>query len=185
MKGREKLGIRIGGIFSPGKLDDSFGKGTELEIHFVEGLGTWFGIGVSLSTHNFGRSLDIEKDFDYTGNPRTVEMEVYSLTVGFVTYRKIYGRITLSTDTGFGLYTSSAIIPSGIWEGRITKNDPGLYAGLDINYRLTERGLSVELSGRYNHIYSDNKLPHVIYAYTGQDHAGFFQLTIGVNIYTR
>ncbi|MBN2185001.1 MAG: hypothetical protein JW746_06700 [Candidatus Krumholzibacteriota bacterium] len=185
MSGRETLGLRLGGIFSPGEIDNNFGKGSELEIHFVEGLGSWFGLGFSLSTHHFGRSLDSEKDFEYTGLTGSVKMEVYSLTAGFETYFDLGRRITVGTETGGGLYTSSAVIPSGIYEGRITRNDLGYFAGFRINYLITSGGLSAELAGKYHHIFSGSDPSHVIYAYTGERSADFFQLTIGLNFFTR
>ena len=185
MSGRETLGLRFGGIFSPGKLDDNFGKGSELEIHFVEGLGSWFGLGFSLSTHYFGRSLSSEKDLEYTGLAASVKMEVYSLTAGFETYLDLGRRITVGTETGGGLYTSSAVIPAGIFEGRITRNDLGYFAGFRINYRITSGGLSAELAGKYHHIFSGSDQSHIIYAYTGETTADFFQLTIGLNFFTR
>ncbi|MBN2070546.1 MAG: hypothetical protein JW814_03725 [Candidatus Krumholzibacteriota bacterium] len=185
MKSRETLGIRIGGVFSPGKLDHSFGKGSELEIHFVEGLGSWFGLGFSLSTHYFGRSLDRELDLDYTGLNRSIKLEIYSLTTCFESYFDLGQRLVFGTETGAGLYTSSAVIVSGFYEGRITRNDPGLYAGLKLYYRITEGGLGAEMAFKYHHIYSGSDRSHVIYAYTGETEADFFQLTIGFNFFTR
>ncbi len=185
MSGRETLGLRIGGVLGTGRLEDSFGNGSELEIHFVEGLGSWFGVGISLSTHYFGRSEDSEKDFEYTGLTSSVKLEIYSLTAAFETYFDLGRRMTFGTETGGGLYTSSAVIPSGIYEGRITRNDLGYFAGFRLNYRITSGGLNAELAGKYHHIFSGSDQSHVIYAYTDQTTADFFQLTIGLNFFTR
>lgn len=185
IKGREILGGRIGGIFSTGGLDATFGKGTEMELHFIEGLGSWYGIDFALSAHNFGKSLDSEKDFDYINEYRTVELELYSLTVGAVAMKDLPGRFSSSIEGGFGLYTISAVIPAGFYEGRITKNRLGLYTGLFLHYRLTSGGLALEFGGKYHHVFSGDDPEQVIFAYTGENQTDIFQITVGLTLYTK
>ena len=66
-----------------GVMNDIFGSGTEMELHFIEGLGTWFGVDIALSAHNLGDSKDRQKNIDYTGLNRPVELGIYSVTAAF------------------------------------------------------------------------------------------------------
>ena len=184
IKGREMLGGRFGGIITSGELNDSFGHGSELEIHFTEGLGSWYGVGFSLSMHNLGRSLDREKDIDYTGLDRSVKAGVYSVTAGMTTFNRISRKIYLGAEAGIGLYTVTATIPSGIWEGRITRNEFGFNGGVDIYYALNDRGLSIDLGAKYHYLLSGKDPLQVLYAYTGEEGCGFTQVTLGIILFT-
>jgi len=184
IKGREMLGGRFGGIITTGELNDSFGHGSELEIHFTEGLGSWYGVGFSLSMHNLGRSLDREGDINYTGTDRSVKAGVYSVTVGMTTLTKISRKISFGAEAMAGLYTVTATIPSGIWEGRITRNEFGFNGGVDIYYALNDRGLSIDVGAKYHYLMSGTDPLQVLYAYTGEEGCGFTQVTLGIILFT-
>ncbi|MCK4539245.1 MAG: hypothetical protein KAV42_10660 [Candidatus Krumholzibacteria bacterium] len=185
LKGREVLGLRLGGVASPGAVEDCFGRGSELELHFIEGLGSWYGVDIALSMHNFGRSLSREKNIDFTGSDRTVEAEIYSLTFGLVGIRSVTDRISLGMEGGMGLYPITAIIPEGIWEGRVTRNQFGFYTGANIYYSLNRRGLSLDIGAKYHYVFSGDDPWQVLYAYTGEDRLRFIQMTVGIVFYTR
>ena len=184
-KGREILGLRLGGVVSSGSVEDTFGRGSELELHFMEGLGSWYGIDISLSMHNFGRSLSREKNIDFTGFDRAVKAEIFSLTAGLVGIRQVTDRISLGIDGGMGLYPITAVIPEGIWEGRITRNQFGLYTGANIYYSLNKRGLSLDIGAKYHYVFSGDDPLQIFYVYTGEDRLQFVQMTVGIVFYTR
>ncbi|MBU8922535.1 MAG: hypothetical protein KOO63_12020 [Bacteroidales bacterium] len=185
LKGREVLGLRLGGVVSPGSVEEYFGHGSELELHFMEGLGSWYGIDISLSMHNLGRSLSREKNIDFLGFDRTVKVEIYSLTVGLVGIRQVADRISIGMEGGMGLYPITAVIPEGIWEGRITRNQFGFYAGANVYYSLNKRGLSLDIGAKYHYVFSGNDPMQILYAYTGEDRLQFIQMTVGIVFYTR
>ena len=185
LKGRELLGVRLGGAVSPGAVRDAFGDGSELELHFTEGLGAWFGIDVALSMHNFGRArTEITDPTSYYWNMKP-EAEVYSLTVGFMAMRDISQRISLASDAGIGLYTINAVIPAGIYEGRVYRNQLGLYGGMNLYYALNSRGLSLDIGAKYHYVFSGDDPLQVLHVYTGEDRLGFFQMTLGIVFFTR
>jgi hypothetical protein len=184
MKSKELLGLRLGGVVSTDDLDRYFGKGSELEIHFIEGLGSWFGIGMSLSMHNFGRSLDPEANIRFLGEDRVIKLEIYSLTVQMVTRIPVSGRFSVGTETGAGLYTINAVVPSGYWEGTITKNRFGVNAGACVLYRLTPGGLALEAALKFHHIFGGEDDDLVTYAFTGDKTTDYYQATVGVMLFT-
>lgn len=185
-KGRERLGIRLGGIFTSDPLSEYFGAGTELEIHFMEGLGKSIGVDIALSMHSFGRSNDMDKNFDYIGKRDPVELQIYSLTAGFAVFRNLGRKISLSAESGLGLYTVTSIIPSGIfYEGRIYRNQFGFYGGLHFYYRLNRQGLSLDIGTKYHYVLSGEDPAVAVYSFTGEEKIGFFQVTVGIIFFTR
>lgn len=182
--GEEILGVRIGAVASPGALKPAFGSGTEIEIHFIEGLNAWFGITFSLSSHNFGESKDKEKNLDYTGDAYlNVDLQIYSATVGCITHTSIGEHLAVTAEVGGGLYTINTVIPAGFYEGNITDNQYGFYGGLGLLYRLS-KSLSLNLNGKYHYVFSGDDDRHAIYFYTGKERTPYFQIALGVMIRT-
>lgn len=185
IKGREILGVRLGGIHATSGLDEAFGSGSELEVYFYHGLSTSSALGISLSMHDFGKSKDPEKDLEYLGIPMPVEYSVYSLTGCLMRKTDLSKKIRLSGELGGGLYASTAEIPAGPTStGRITYNQLGLYAGGEIWWRVTRGGMHIGLGGKWHYMFTGTDYRQVVYTYTGEDYAHFFQITIGVSFYT-
>ncbi|MDZ7859525.1 MAG: hypothetical protein U5O15_02450 [Candidatus Krumholzibacteriota bacterium] len=186
IKGREIIGFRIGSIFNSNKLDNAFGKGSELELHFIEGLGTWYGVDISLSSHNFGDSKLPEKDFEYVGYDETLELQIYSLTAAIFTCYRLSEKITATFDSGAGLYAITLIRPLGIFQQSITDYQPGIYGGIGLLYRISESTFSINLNAKYHYIStgSDNTRDHPLLFYTGEKSCGFFQICAGITLDT-
>lgn len=180
---KEILGFRAGSVFSSGMLDRAFGKGSVMEVHFIEGLTRNFGIDVSLSSHNFGESKLPQKNLRYVYPNETVEMQIYSLTAGMFTFMNIGGRLSLSAEGGPGLYAITLIRP-GIFELSLNDYQPGFYAGLGFIYRLTRENIHLDLNMKYHYIFSGANDEHPLYYYTGDDRTGFFQVGFGVTLIT-
>jgi len=185
IKSREILGIRIGGIHSTSGLDVAFGSGSELEIYFYHGLTSSSAFGISLSGHDFGKSLLPEKDVEFLGINQTIDFMIYSLTGCLMSKTDLSKKLRASGEFGGGLYTSTSSIPTGaIYEGRITKNQLGLYAGCEFSWRLTKGGIHLNLGGKWHYVFSGTDFRQPIYIYTGKDYTHFFQVTLGVSFYT-
>lgn len=184
IKGEEILGVRIGAVVSSGNLNTAFGRGTEIEIHFIEGLGSWFGVTFSLSSHNFGESKNEEKNLAYTGNAfLNVDLQIYSATVGCITHTSIGEHLAMTAEAGGGLYTINTVIPAGFYEGNITDNQYGFYGGLGVLYRLS-KSLSLNLNGKYHYVFSGEGNKHAIYFYTGKERTSYYQIAVGIMIRT-
>ena len=185
IKGREILGLRIGGIHSTSGLDEAFGSGTELEIYFYHGLTTSSALGISLSGHDFGKSKLPEKDLEFLGIPESIDYMIYALTGCFMMKRDVSKKIRLSGELGGGLYTSTSSIPmGGVSEGRITHNHPGVYAGGEIWWRLTKGGIHLGLGGKWHYVFTGTDYRQPVYVFTGEENAHFFQITIGISFKT-
>ncbi|MCK4237038.1 MAG: hypothetical protein KAX38_07945 [Candidatus Krumholzibacteria bacterium] len=183
IKGRELLGIRVGGVLTTGELNSKFGSGSEMEIHFIEGLGTWFGIDIALSSHNLGKSKDRSKNREFTGLDREIELQIYSITAAFLIHGPVRNRFSATMEAGMGLYTINAVIHAGIYEGNITDNQFGLYGGTGLLFRLS-RSLYINAVAKYHYIFSGSDKWHTIYFYTGKDKTGIYQIALGIAIFT-
>ncbi len=182
--GREILGIRLGSVIGSTELDEAFGKGSELELHFIEGIGSWYGVGVSVSAHYFGSSKSVDKNIEFLGTDRDLKLHIYSLTAALVTMNRLAGDFSISAEAGGGLYTINGIVPAGLYEGSITRNRLGIYGGAGLYYNLNRYGLSLNISGKFHHIFSGDGWNNVIYSYTGLERADMIQLTVGVILFT-
>lgn len=183
IKGRELLGLRAGGVISTGGVNKIFGNGSELEIHFIEGLNPWLGITISLSSHNFGESNDRQKNIDYTGLDRPVDLNIFSVTVAAVAVKEIKGKWSSTFEGGLGLYTVNGIIQAGLYEGTRTNNQFGFYGGIGLLYRLT-KSLSINGHAKYHYVFTGDNDRHTIYFYTGEDRMSFYQIAVGIAIFT-
>ncbi len=185
IKGREILGLRIGGIHSTSGLDEAFGSGSELEIYFYHGLSTSSALGIALSGSDFGNSLLPDKDLEYLGIQQTVDFMVYSVTGCLMTKADLSKKLRVSGELGGGLYTSTSSIQMGFsGEGRITYNQPGVYAGGEIWWRLSKGGIHLGLGGKWHYMWTGTDYRQPVWIYTGKDYAHFFQITLGISFYT-
>jgi hypothetical protein len=184
IKGKEILGIRIGGIHSTSGLDEAFGSGSELEIYFYHGLTSSSALGISLSGHDFGKSQLPEKDLEFLGINQTIDFMIYSVTGCLMMKTDPSKKFRTSGELGGGLYTSTSSIPAGAtYEGRITKNQLGIYAGCEFSWRLTKGGIHLNLGGKWHYVFSGTDYRQPIYVYSGKDYTHFFQVTLGVSFY--
>ncbi len=184
--GKRIIGFRVGTVFNSNKLDNAFGRGSELELHFVEGLGTWYGIDISLSSHSFGDSKLPEKDIQYSNQGEILELQIYSLSAAISTYYKLSDKISATAGSGVGLYAITLIRPIGIIEQRLTDYQPGVHGSLGLLYRLTQGGVFMNFNAKYHYISSGgkNNIHHPLRFYTGEKKIGFFQICAGITLFT-
>lgn len=176
IKGKELLGFRLGTVFNSGELDRAFGRGSELEVHFLEGLGDNFGINIALSSHGFGEAKIMK-------NNSISELQIYSMTAAFLYRLNVTGSYYLSAEGGPGIYAITLIKPGFI---ELYRNDyqPGFYGGIAALYRLGSNNIFIELSGKYHYIFSGDSDRNIIFYYTGEKRTGFFQVCLGVILRT-
>ncbi len=180
IKGREMLGIRVGGLAASGAFNEEFGGGSEIELHFIHGLADWLGVDVSLSSHNFGPSKDQEKNlafFDRTN----VNLQMFSFTAGMIFLRTMHGRYTPTIEAGPGLYNVNAILPIGFYEAQKTDNHLGIYGGIGLLVRVAHT-VSLNANAKYHAVFVGTEPEDTVHFYTGESTARFLQISIGVMI---
>ena len=183
LEGREILGLRVGGVLTSGTLRDKFGDGSEIEIHFIEGLAPWFGINIALSSHNLGNSNDRNLNIEYTGLDRPVKLQIFSATAAAIALLHVGDRFSPTVEGGLGLYTLNGVIQAGLYEGSITDNQFGFYGGAGILYRVT-KSLFINANAKYHYILSGDDWRSTVYFYTGEERAYLYQIAVGIAIYT-
>ena len=177
IKGREILGLRVGSVLSSGTLHDRFGDGSEIEIHFIEGLRPWLGINIALSSHNFGESR--ERD-SYN---RPYDLQIFSVTAAFIAFKQVGDRLSPTVEGGFGLYTTNVIVQAGLYEGTITDNQFGIYGGAGLFYRIT-KSFFINANAKYHYIFTGDDLQGTDYYYSSGDGTAIYQIAVGISIYT-
>jgi hypothetical protein len=180
LKGRELLGVRVGGLVATGALDTEFGGGSEIELHFIHGITNAWGFDVSLSSHNFGAAKDQEKNLVYFDRTE-VKLQTFSLAVGVIYFKTVGGRWRPTIEAGPGLYSVNTILPSGMYEAQKTDNHVGIYGGLGVLYRLAKT-VQLNANVKYHLVFVGTDMEDTLYFYTGENTAGFFQIAVGIMI---
>ena len=122
---------------------------------------------------------------EWLGIPQSVDFNFYAVTGCVMMKKDLTKKLRLSGELGGGLYTSTAEIPMGaVYEGRITYNSLGLNAGTEIWWRLTRRGIHLGLGAKYHYVFTGTDFDQVVYGYTGEDYAHYFQVTLGISFLT-
>jgi hypothetical protein len=179
LKGKEIIGVRFGGIYATDGLDADFGRGTEVELHFITGLGSWFGVGIALGSHNLGESKNPDKDLEFIGQNLRLKLQVYSMTASFTAMKELRRKLNAVGEVGLGMYSINGIVQSGIYEGYLTDNQFGFYAGTGLMYRITRR-LLLDANFKFHYIFSGGDRSHLIYFYTGKSTTPLYQITLGI-----
>jgi hypothetical protein len=183
IRGRELFGVRIGGSYSPSTLDPVFGRGSALEIHFLHGLTQWGGIDVALSSNDFGASNDQLKNIDFTGTNSEVDLQIYSLTVGFAFLTQVSKHLTPTVEAGPGLYSVNAVLPQGFFQAQKSEFRVGFYGGVGAIVGLT-RSFSLNLNAKYHYIFSGAGYWDTIHFYTAKSRTQMYEITLGMLITT-
>ncbi len=182
LRGHELLGVRAGGVISTGAFNRAFGDGSEIDIHFIHGFTPRFGLTMSLSSHNFGESLDQEKNLAFF-NRTDVNLQVFSVTAGAILAEPLGGRFGGTLEGGFGLYSANAILPFGFLEAQKTDNHFGLYTGAGLLYRIANT-VYLNANGKFHYMFIGGGLDDTVFFYTGEHQVPFYQIAIGVVIAT-
>jgi outer membrane protein W len=180
LKGRELLGVRFGGLVSTGALNEEFGGGSEIELHFIHGITNRWGVDVSLSSHNFGAAKDQDKNLAYFDRT-DVDLQMFSVAAGLIYYRTMGGRWRPTIEAGPGLYSVNAILSSGFYEAQKTDNHFGIYAGLGLLYRLAKT-VQLNANVKYHLVFIGTDMEDTVYFYTGENSVGFFQIAVGIMV---
>lgn len=177
--GKEFFGARLGGDYSPGYIDPTFGRGSVLEVHFLYGLGPWFGVETALSSNDFGPSSDVDKNISFTGSDREIDLQIYSFTIGMLATKAVYPRLSTTIEAGPGLYSINAVLPQGYFEYQRNEFRLGLYGGVGVVTRIT-RSFSIDLSGKWHYIFAGNDEWDTIPFFTGKNRAQYYEISIGI-----
>ncbi|MFA4947451.1 MAG: outer membrane beta-barrel protein [Candidatus Krumholzibacteriia bacterium] len=180
IKGREMLGVRIGGLATSGAFNTEFGGGSEIELHFIHGITNRLGVDVSLSSHNFGAAKDREKNLAFFDRA-DVNLQVFSITAGMIFLRTVRGRYTPTFEAGPGLYSVNTILTQGFYEAQKTDNRLGVYGGIGVLVRVADT-VSLNANAKYHAVFVGTKLDDTVHFYTGESTAHFFQISVGVMI---
>ncbi len=178
---RELLGVRIGGDISPGTLENTFGGGSSIEIHFIHAIRPWCGVDVSLNTHDFGASSNKLKNMEFTGADREVSLEMYGVTAGFIAVTVIGKKVLPTIEAGAGLYSVNAVLESGFFNAAKTEFRPGLYGGIGAIYKVTG-GFALNAAAKFHYVFSGSNPDNTVYFFTGHSYTDIFQISFGVLI---
>jgi hypothetical protein len=180
VKGREMLGVRVGGLATSGAFKTEFGGGSEIELHFTHGLAKWLGVDMALSSHNFGAAKNQDKNlafFDRTD----VNLQMFSISAGIVLFKTMHGRYTPTVEAGPGLYSVNTILPVGFYEARKTDNHLGLYGGIGVLVKVANT-VSLNANAKYHAVFVGTEADDTVHFYTGESTARFLQIAVGIMI---
>lgn len=181
---RERLGLRTGFAWTANDLEENFGGGLDLSLHFIQRIRKPFSVDVSLGAIYLGSTdTDITRqvfgtEFD------DVSMRVLIITAAPMVEIPLGERTDVFLSAGVGIYAVSLILDQTLNEFDLTNN----HFGVNLNAGLSRRIFTNWFldAGVYLHkFWTDDELdpdsPDWVYIYSEGDSSPLFWcITAGV-----
>jgi opacity protein-like surface antigen len=175
----EVIGVRIGYARTPSRLDDNFGSGTALALHFTEKFHPFLGVDFSFGSLNMGETWRDDITQKIFASQHDAFMNVIFITAAPVVEAQVGKNTSLYLSGGIGLYSITLILDSGFFSASNSKYHPGLNAGGGAYYKLTTNW-KLELNLNLHKIWTSTQSDDWFYVYSeGDRNPYFYQITIG------
>lgn len=181
---REGLGLKTGYIQPTGRLNESFGSGFLLALHFTETLGWLFGLDFTLGSMYLGETSrrDISQNI-FLSPSYDVKMNVTYL--GIAPFINIEFPSGLSADfsAGAGLYGVMVLVDAGLFSAEDTQYHVGLNIGAGIYYKLAS-SFKIGMDLAAYQLWTSDDADDWVRIYTeGDKNPRFYQISLGALLY--
>jgi opacity protein-like surface antigen len=179
----EKLGLRIGYVGTSSDLDDNFGGGLNLALHFTQRIRRLFYIDIMLGALYMGENSERDITLDFFG-PGTdaASIRVITTTVAPLLELPMSSSTDAYVSAGIGLYTVSVLLESGFFAADVTDNHFGVNAGAGALYSLSDRWL-LDFNAQIHRFWTPDDPQDMFYLYSeGDRNPLFYSVSVGVMI---
>jgi opacity protein-like surface antigen len=165
---RERLGLRTGYIHTLDRLDDTFGGGGHLTLHFTERVYNHLYFDFRVGAVYLGDSKIPELARDLFGNDDIVtEMRILYFSVGPNYTFDLAEYWTGYVSAGGGIYSVSILFDTGIQAGDTSDQHPGFNAGGGVLWRFTDTW-NLDLNVTVHHFLTKQERRDLLWLYTGE-----------------
>jgi hypothetical protein len=178
---RQRLGLRAGYVTTPSGLNNVFGSGLDLSIHWIQRIKYPFGFDMTLGAFYLGSTSreDItisvfNQQFD------NVSMRVLHVTAAPMLEFGLGSRTELFVSAGAGLYTVSLLLDQAFSEFDLTNSHFGVVASSGIIRQISGNWF-VDVSFQLHKFWTSAKTDDLFFLYSeGDSNPIFYDATVGV-----
>jgi hypothetical protein len=184
-KNRESVGVRMGYARTTSAIDDAFGAGFAVAIHFTEKIHPPFALNFAVGSLYLGRTWRKDITLEQFQTTDEMRMDIFFLTVEPGVELPLSDRYVLVLAGGLGLYNVSLVREAGLWWGSTTQYHVGINGSMGM-YRVLTDNLNLELNLAGNYFWTQDAFDDWIAVYSHGDQDPFFyQITVGLTLDVR
>jgi hypothetical protein len=181
---QERLGFRTGYMHTFGQLQDTFGGGGHMTLHFTERVVSSFYVDFRIAALYLGDAKRPEIAERVTGTQGiNSEMRILFLTVGPNLTFPLAEYWNAYASAGAGIYSVSILFDSGIQAYDYSDQHVGVNAGGGVLWRFTDTW-NIDMNFTVHHFWTDDDRTDLYYIFTdeGDSDPYLLQFSTGVCI---
>jgi opacity protein-like surface antigen len=165
--GKERIGVRAGGIATFDGLEDAYGGGWSLTLFFTEKVANRFFVDIHLGALYLGDLKFEELDDQLTRTPGIQgAMRILYFSVGPMVGVPLGGAYALYGSAGVGVYSVSMQFDTGITAYDFSDQTIGFNGGLGLSRRISANWC-IEANASAHYFLTDKDPTDLYYAFTG------------------
>ena len=181
--GKERIGVRVGGLATTDGLNDAYGNGWDLTLFFSEKISRHLLVDVRLGALYLG-ALKFEDLDDKLTNQHGIEgsMRILYITIGPMVGRSITTEYSMYASVGAGIYSVSMVFENAITPFDLSDQDFGFNGGMGLARRLS-KNWSLEANATAHYFLITEDINDLYFAFTdGADAPLLVEATLGLTV---
>lgn len=183
LAGKERIGVRSGGILTMDGLNDAYGDGWDLTLFFTERITRNLLLDVRLGALYLGE-LKFEHLDDELLHQTGIQgsMRILYISLGPMVGRSIGGPYSMHLAAGAGIYSVSMVFTDVLTPFDLSDQKFGFNGGLGFARRIAGNW-SIEADGTAHYIMIEENMNDLYFAFTdGADAPLIFDITLGLTV---
>lgn len=183
LAGKERIGVRSGGIITMDGLNEAYGNGWDLTLFFTERITRHLLLDVRLGALYLG-DLKFEHLDDELLHQTGVQgsMRILYISVGPMVGRSMGGPYSMHLAAGAGIYSVSMVFTEVLTPFDLSDQKFGFNGGLGFARRIAGNW-SLEADGTAHYFMIEDNMNDLYFAFTdGADAPLIFDVTLGLTI---
>lgn len=179
--GKERIGVRAGGITTNDGFKDAYGGGWDLTLFFTERVTHHFLVDVRLGAIYMGDLQIKELDDKLLNRPGVqTSMRILFISVGPMLGTRIAGPYSMHASVGAGIYSVSQVMNNALSPIDLSDQNFGFNGELGLARRLS-KNWSLEAAAAAHSMLITKDISDVYFAFTdGADTPVILDVTLGV-----
>ena len=181
--GKDRLGVRAGGVTTFDGLQDAYGGGWSLTLFFTEKVTHRFLVDIRLGALYLGDLKFSELDDELTHTPGIQgAMRLLYFSVGPMVGVPLGGPWSLYGSAGLGVYSVSMQFDTGISAYNFSDQTFGFNGGLGLSRRISANWC-IEANASAHYFLTDQDITDLFFAFTGgADSPVLLDIALGVTL---
>jgi hypothetical protein len=178
--GREKLGVRIGYLYTNSDIKNEFGNGSLIALHFSERIKSPLFVDFTLGALYLGEShTDNITQSLFGPGVANANMRLLYLSVGPLLEFPILNEKTFYLFGGLGLYSVSIYLEMGFFGSEIADQHFGVNSGTGLYWPLSDNW-KLDINFTAHHVWTAEETSDIFYLYSkGASDPTFYQFSVG------